>query len=231
MTQTEKSHIRSQIQSQRVCGNSKMSNLELVLISNKKDKETAKYIVENYHSYVPTFSSVGRRIDWLIKYNNETIGMIGIGSSTYPPCKDILDYLSITKNEYKSIFNSIANNWRFCMTKHIPNIGTQVLKMLRNEAPIEWYNKYGDKLIYLITFVGGGNNGAVYKADNWKHIGYTAGLPEHKPSSMKWNNNDELKKLFVKPTGENRKMIFICQLPKYKFNAQKKKEKKYKSLW
>ena len=61
-------------------------------------------------------------------------------------------------------------------------------------------------------FVGGGNNGAVYKADNWKHIGFTAGLPEHKSSSMKWDNKDKLKNLFVKPTGENKKMIFIKEI-------------------
>jgi hypothetical protein len=46
-------------------------------------------------------------------------------------------------------------------------------------------------------------------ADNWKKIGETAGLPAHKSSSMKWNNNAELKELFVKPTGENKKIIFI----------------------
>lgn len=186
-----------------------MSEISLRLITNKNDRDIAKHIVENHHSYVPSFNSVGRRIDWLIYYDNEIVGMIGIGSSTYPPCKDILEKLSINKTQYKNIFNNIANNWRFCVTKHIPNLGTQVLKLLRQEAPIEWKKKYGDVLRYLITFVGGGNNGAVYKADNWEHIGYTAGLPKHKSSSMKWHSNDELKERFVKPNGENRKMIFI----------------------
>jgi hypothetical protein len=43
-------------------------------------------------------------------------------------------------------------------------------------------------------------------------IGETAGLPKHKSSSMKWNNKQELKELFVKPTGENKKLIFIKRL-------------------
>jgi hypothetical protein len=80
---------------------------------------------------------------------------------------------------------------------------------MRKQAPIEWKRKYGDELTHLITFVAGGNNGAVYKADNWKQIGETAGLPKHKSSSMKWNDKEELKELFVKPTGENKKIIFI----------------------
>ena len=138
--------------------------------------------------------------------------MIGIGSSVYPPPKDMLRYMNLSKFEYKDVFNTIAYIWIFCMKKSIPNAGTQILKQVRNLAPDAWKEKYGDDLKYLITFVGGGNNGAVYKADNWEMIGETAGLPKHKSSSMKWNNKKELKELFVKPTGENKKMIFIKEI-------------------
>ena len=137
--------------------------------------------------------------------------MIGIGSSVYPPPKDMLRYMNLSKFEYKDVFNTIANNWRFCMKKSIPNAGTQILKQVRNLAPDAWKEKYGDDLKYLITFVGGGNNGAVYKADNWEMIGETAGLPKHKAVSMKWHK-DNLDKMFVKPTGENKKIIFIKSL-------------------
>jgi hypothetical protein len=106
------------------------------------------------------------------------------------------------------------------MVKKIPNAGTQILKKLRNIAPISWKEKYGDELKWLITFVAGGNNGAVYLADNWKIIGHTAGLPKHKSSSMKWNTGEELKDLFVKPTGENKKIILFKDLVS-------KKTKKY----
>ena len=134
-------------------------NIELKLISNESDRELAKNIVENHHSYVPTYKSVGRRIDWLIYIDEELCGMIGIGSSTYPPCKDILRHLGMTKNDYKEQFNSFANNWRFCMMKSVKNAGTGILKRLRKQAPIEWKRKYGDDLKYLITFVGAGHNG------------------------------------------------------------------------
>ena len=181
----------------------------LELVSTPDQKSLVKDIIIHHHSYVPTTSSVGRRIDWLIRYENRIVGMIGIGSSVYPPPKDLLIYLNTTKIEYKTIFNSIANNWRFCMSERIPNLGTRILKELRNHAPIEWKNKYNNDLTHIMTFVGGGHNGAVYKADNWIIIGQTSGLPKHKSSSMKWNNKEELKKLFVKPTGENRKIILI----------------------
>lgn len=180
-------------------------------VTTKQQKQVVKYIIETYHSYVPTNASVGRRIDWLIYESNEfgstPVGMIGLGSSVYPPPKDILIRMKVSKNEYRSIFNSIANNWRFCMIKSIPNAGTQILKQLRTLAPIAWKEKYGDDLKVLITFVAGGNNGAVYLADNWEVIGKTSGLPTHKSTSMKWDNKEQLKEKFVKPTGENQKII------------------------
>ena len=184
-------------------------NVIFTLANDITQRNLVKAIIENYHSYVPTYKSIGRRIDWLINYNDEIIGMIGVGSSTYPPPKDLLVYLNMTKDDYRLLFNLFANNWRFCLIKSIRNLGTIVLKELRRVAPVEWMNKYGDNLVYLITFVGGGHNGAVYKADNWTEIGKTSGLPPHKSSSMKWNDTSELKGLFVKPTGENRKLIFI----------------------
>ena len=87
-------------------------------------------------------------------------------------------------------------------------MGTMVLKQMRLSSVIEWKKKYGNELKHLLTFVGDDNNGSVYKADNWKLIGETAGLPKHKSVSMKWHNKDELKERFVKPTGENKKLIF-----------------------
>ena len=50
------------------------------------------------------------------------------------------------------------------------------------------------------------------RPDNWEMIGETAGLPKHKSSSMKWDNSDELKMKFVKPTGENKKLIMYKKL-------------------
>ena len=190
--------------------------IKLEQVKSDGQKKIVKYIIEKYHSYVPTSKSVGRRIDWLI-YDNEdfpvkAVGMIGIGSSVYPPPKAMLEYMGLSKFQYKDIFNTVANNWRFCMVKSIPNAGTQILKQMRELAPPAWKKKYDDNLKYLITFVGGGNNGAVYRADNWNMVGETAGLPAHKMVSMKWNSDKELKEKFVTPTGENKKLIFMKKL-------------------
>ena len=199
------------------------SLLSLELVVDKSSKSKVKHIIEKYHSYVASNSSVGRRIDWLVYHKDYTnilgvekpIGMIGIGSSVYPCPKAILEYLGKRADEYKipNHFNTIANNWRFCMTVSIKNAGTQILKQLRQRAPIEWKNKYGNDLTHIITFVAGGNNGAVYKADNWNLIGETAGLAKDRKSfSVKWSSAEHLKETFLPPTGEDKKLIFIKEL-------------------
>ena len=70
------------------------------------------------------------------------VGMIGIGSSVYPPPKDILTHTKLSMKEYKDNFNSFASNWRFCMRERIKNAGTQILKELRIQAPLQWKEKY-----------------------------------------------------------------------------------------
>lgn len=189
------------------------------------EKSIARDLIEKHHSYVPTYCSVGRRIDYLICVDNHPVGVIGIGSGTYPPCKDVLKYLNISKQEYREIFNTIGNNWRFCLSVHIKNLGTKVLKMFREQVYQDWYFKYGDKLKYIVTFVGGGHDGAVYKADNWELVGTTSGLPNHKSVSMKWDANEDIKNKFVKPTGENKKFIYI-----YKLKDKPYKQKHCKQL-
>lgn len=199
---------------ERIADTSKTS-VELKLIETEEDRLLAKEIVENHHSYVPTYTSVGRRIDWLIYVDGILSGMIGIGSATYPPCKDLLRYLGMSKDDYRKAFNTIANNWRFCMSRDCPNVGTKILKILRHRARIEWWKKYGDDLDYLMTFVGSGHKGAVYLADNWECVGKTAGLPKHKSVSMKWDSasgTNTISDKFVKPTGENAKLIFVKKL-------------------
>ena len=194
--------------------------IRLELVRSDIQKNVVKNIITKHHSYVPTHKSVGRRIDWLIYHSDyknilgveKPIGMIGIGSSVYPCPKAILNYLGKKAEEYKDPkhFNTISNNWRFCMTESVKNAGTQILKQLRQQAPIEWKKKYGNELTHIITFVAGGNNGAVYKADNWEEIGKTAGLPkDRKTISLKWDSQKKINDRFIKPTGEDRKTIFI----------------------
>ena len=186
--------------------------ITISIAETTEDKKIAGQIVIDHHSYVASARTVGRCLKYLIRFDNRIIGTFWIGSGFKPTPKAILNYFNIGQKEYDLIFNNIADNKRFCMSERIPNIGSQILKRIRNRAAIDWKNRYGDELIAIITTVGQFHNGAVYLADNWKNIGETAGLPSNRKSvSMKWDSADDIKVKYVKPTGENKKKILITE--------------------
>lgn len=180
-------------------------------------------IVVKYHSYVASPRTVGRCIKYLIYYNDELVGTFWLGSGFKPTPKSILNYFNKSQKEFDKIFNTVADNKRFCMIKNIPNLGTQILKNVRNRAKKDWYEKYGDDLVGIVTTIGDGKKGSVYLADNWIKIGETVGLPKDRKSvSMKWDNKEQIKEKFVTPTGENKKTILVTsKLKDFEKNREK----------
>ena len=186
------------------------SAVVLTIAETTEDKKTADKIVIEYHSYVASARTVGRVIKYLIWYEERIVGTFWIGSGFKPTPKAILNFFGKSQSEFDKIFNEVADNKRFAMAELIPNLGSQILKEVRARAAQDWHNRYGNNLQGIVTTIGDGKKGTVYLADNWKQIGETAGLPKREKSvSMKWNDSEEIKERFVKPTGENKKLILI----------------------
>jgi hypothetical protein len=187
-----------------------LSRLNITIAETPSQKKLADNIVVKYHSYVASARTVGRCIKYLVYYDKELVGTFWIGSGFKPTPKAILNYFDKSQKEFDPMFNTVADNKRFCMIKHIPNLGSQILKAVRNRAKKDWYDRYGDDLVAILTTIGDGKKGAVYLADNWKKIGETAGLPKDRKSvSMKWDDSAGIKEKYVKPTGEDKKTILI----------------------
>ena len=184
--------------------------LDIRIAETKIDSQLADRIVIEYHSYVASANTVGRCIKYIINYDGKDVGTFWIGSGFKPTPKAILNYFKKTQSEFDGMFNTVADNKRFCMMVHVPNLGTQILKNIRNRARKDWYERYGDELVAIITTIGNGKKGSVYLADNWQKIGETAGLPPNRKSvSMKWDDSAGIKEKYVKPTGENKKIILV----------------------
>lgn len=202
--------------------------ITIKLARTKDDKNMADKIVIDYHSYVNSAKTVGRCLKYLIFYNNRLVGTFWVGSIFKPTPKAILDYFKVSQKEFDNIFNKVADNKRFCLLVKIPNMGTQIISKVRKRVKNDWYEKYGDDLIAIVTTIGDGKKGSVYLADNWEYIGETSGLSDDRQSvSMKWNNKEQIKKRFVKPTGENKKKILIT---KKIYEIDLEEQKKQKSL-
>jgi hypothetical protein len=186
--------------------------LRLAIAESKEDKKVADNLVIAHHSYVASARTVGRVIKYLIHYEDRLVGTFWIGSGFKPTPKAILNYFAKSQSEFDKIFNEVADNKRFAMAEIVPNLGTRILKEVRNRAAKDWKSRYGNELQAIITTIGNGKSGSVYLADNWEKIGETSGLPPARKSvSMKWNDSEEIAERFVKPTGENKKIILITR--------------------
>ena len=184
---------------------------DIVIAETAEQKQLANKIVMDYHSYVNTPRVVGRCIKYLIYHNDEAIATFWLGSGFKPTPKSILNYFKTGQKEFDAMFNQVADNKRFCIKSNpVANTGSQILKMIRLRAKQDWLQKYGDNLKAIITTIGNGKKGSVYLADNWLNIGQTAGLPKDKQSlSLKWDTAEKIAQRYVKPTGEDKKIILI----------------------
>jgi hypothetical protein len=187
------------------------NNIKIRIAESVHDKRIADKIVMDYHSYVSSPRVVGRCIKYIISYNDEDVATFWLGSGFKPTPKSILNYFNLSQKQFDSVFNSVADNKRFCIA-HSPhkNFGSQILKLIRQRAKQDWWNKYGNELNAIITTIGDGKKGSVYLADNWLKIGETAGLPKDKKSlSLKWDSKETIADRYIKPTGEDKKIILI----------------------
>ncbi len=143
---------------------------------------------------------VGRRVNFVIFKDNLPVGIIGFAS---PPLSYQIaeNFLNLPKELKPSERAKLyLNNNIFRLEIRERNLGTQVLKEARKRVKELYKQKYGDDLIGLITFVKPPLTGAVYKADNWRFIGYTKGY--------KWNRKNGKWRGTKSDKTNDRKLIF-----------------------
>ena len=152
-------------------------NLTLKECIDQSDHNLFGEIVNEHHSYIKHTRTPTRRIHWLVYGDAEPIGAIGINSCTMNLApRDAL--LGVKSNRGRLRYlNNLANNYRFCLIrdKCPPNTASQVLRLMREVAPVTWMRKYGNKLLGIETFVGNNLKGSCYLADNWRYLGDTKG--------------------------------------------------------
>ena len=127
-----------------------------------------KWYIEHYPK---SKGIVGRQLNYLIYYSGKPIGIVGVSS---PPLNYKLFRKYFKTDDEKKFLNN--NVFRIVNKPDDKNIGTKILKLLRNVSRDDYKEKYGDALIGLVTFVEPPRNGAIYKADNWEYLGETQGV-------------------------------------------------------
>lgn len=110
----------------------------------------------------------GRSLCYLVYRGLEVVGIIGVAS---PPhnYKIFREYFEAEDD------NCFVNNNVFRLILQEKNLGTKVLKEFRRVIYADYLEKYGERLLGIVTFVEPPRTGALYKADNWDYLGMTQG--------------------------------------------------------
>jgi len=162
----------------------------LSLARCKKSNETFGKL---YFAHYPGSKGIpGRSLCYLIQYKNSIAGIIGFNSP--PKNYGIFNTYFGGKNKEN---NFLINNV-FRLINNEKNLATRVMKLARKTIKEDYEKKYGDILLGIVTFVEPPRTGALYKADNWDYLGYSAGK-EMKRDSDTWE------KIF---TEGSKKLIF-----------------------
>lgn len=158
--------------------------IELKLVKNSTDRFNFQQIVENYHTYKPNVNLLGRRIDWLIKCNEEIIGGIGVGSSVMA-MKPRDDFIGWNKEQRINNLVKTATNWRYCL-KDKTKYSSKILKEFVKQARIEWKKKYDQPLVLMETLIEPPYKGTCYLSSGWVCVGKTKGF------QFEWKKKDEV---------------------------------------
>lgn len=147
----------------------------LKLIQTKRTEENLLEAMKVHYSRPKGF--VGRNICYAIYFDSVYYGHIVAGSATLNlPGRN--EFFGLTD---KKQLNSIANNVFFHIEKvngsyPIRNFSQAILKEFINILPLDWYKKYGDKLLGVETLVEPPRTGELYRRFGFVQTGVTKGF-------------------------------------------------------
>lgn len=129
--------------------------------------------------YIPDKGAHGQQLHFIIHNNNKQVGIISGGSSVYAVAarNDFFNFPKEKELKQKFWLPSIVNNTVFRIESPDRNLGTETLALWRRTTIGLWKELYGVDVIGFETFIieEPWRRGSMYLADNWAHVGTTAG--------------------------------------------------------
>ena len=151
----------------------KLLNLEFCSRSDLRYRE-----IRDRH-YIPNRGAHAQQLHFIVHDGSKVAGIISAGSSVYS-VKSRNDFFSIPgeREVRQSLYlPAIVNNTVFRLENSRKNLGTETLALWRKVTAELWLDIYGVPVIGFETFIieQSWRRGSMYLADNWTHVGTTAG--------------------------------------------------------
>jgi hypothetical protein len=160
---------------------------------------------------------VGRNICYAILHNGTYYGAIVGGSATLH-LKGRDEWFGFTKPQKKILLRCIVNNIFYHIEKlngkyPMRNMVPTVLAMFRERVAMDWWHKYGNRVIGFESLIELPRTGTAYMRDGWEEVGITVGYTCKRVSGKGKHRTDSWTGQRVWDTKNKRpKRVFVRRL-------------------
>jgi len=184
----------------------KTIGIQFITVRPIEQHECSKFTnLMQQHHYLGALPKIGETIWYIASLHDEWIALISFSSAALK-CSARDQWIGWNFRHQYDRLHLITNNSRFLILPnwHRPNFASRILSLCQKRLPSDWIHTFHHPLLLVETFVDPSLfEGTVYKAANWKFLGYTKGFQRTKDH--------------YKPNGKSKKMVFVYPL---KTNAQ-----------
>jgi len=155
------------------------------------------------HHYLGALPKIGNTLWYVATYRNDWQALL-IFSAAALKCAVRDRWIGWNSRHQYDRLNLIANNSRFLILphRHHKNLASKVLSLCRHRIQKDWINRFGHPLLLMETFVDSTRfNGTIYKASNWRFVGYSKGYQRTRSGYS--NTRKSSKMVFVQPLQRN----------------------------
>lgn len=155
------------------------------------------------HHYLGALPKIGNTFWYVATYRNDWQALL-IFSAAALKCGVRDHWIGWDFRHQYDRLNLLANNSRFLILphNHHKNLASKVLALCQHRIQKDWINRFGHPLLLLETFVDPTRfNGTIYKAANWRFVGYSKGYQRTRSGYS--NTRKSSKMVFVQPLQRN----------------------------
>jgi hypothetical protein len=151
------------------------------------------------HHYLGALPKIGNTILYVATWEDKWVSLLSFSAAALKNAARDLWIGWDFRHQFDRL-NLVANNSRFLILPnfHNKNLASRVLSLCQKRIQEDWVERFGYPLLLLETFVDPTRfQGTIYKASNWKFVGFTKG---YKRVSGGYSNTPTSPKMvFVQP--------------------------------
>ena len=194
-----------------------MGNLEDIVVRPVVPSEEGRYQeLMAMHHYLGALPKIGETIWYVAIDGDEWVALIGFSAAAWK-CGVRDNWIGWSFRHQYDRLKLVVNNSRYCILRHIPNLGSRILALCEWRISDDWQAKFGHPILLLETFVDPGRfRGTVYKAANWICVGESKG---YRRVTKGYVPKQSPKMVFVKPLKKDTQALLSQAAPDPRYHV------------